>query len=274
MNPKFSLSVNNLSEFDLYEEAIQKSTLTIPLPFVEILWDNYCHIDPELLLQYLSRFSDCVAFHVMWSKFLNLEEAEFECFLRRLLLHVNIMQPLYVSDHLCRFQLDGTHLFQAMEIPYTDLDAVCTRVDRYQEHLGTQVLFENHASTSSKGCRQVEFFEALIARTGCGIFFDISNARVAENNGVTAFADWLDLLRGSHELHCHVGSYSHNPRDGLDYDTHDSDVTDQTVEDVATVASLLNVSSLCYEREFRRTSQAMSRDLNLIQSSLMGGGTR
>lgn len=272
MIPKFSLSVNNLSEFDLYERAVRGSNLALPLPFVEILWDNYCHLDPERILEYLSYFSERVTFHIMWSKFLELDEWEFEYFLQRLLVHIKVIKPFYISDHLCRFQLNRTHLFQAIEIDYTDLDTVSRRVDHYQNYLGTQVLFENHASNYLNGCKQIEFFEALMSRTGCGIFFDISNARVSENNGITAYEDWLDLLRRSSNLHCHVGSYDLNSKDGLYYDSHDRDVSKQTLRDVANISSNLNVSTVCYEREFRRTSKAMSSDLNLIQSSLIGVG--
>lgn len=273
MLPQLSLSVNNLPEFDLYEEAVRGSCLTPKLPFVEILWDNYCHLTPELLHQYLSRFSECVAFHIMWSQFLELDEAEFEDFLRRLQLYVNVIQPLYVSDHLCRFQLNGTRLYKPVEIPYTNLDDICARVARYQERIGTQILLENYASTTPIGRRQVEFFDALVARTGCGIFFDISNARVAENNHITPFAHWLDLLSSSRKLHCHVGSYSYNAKTGSYYDTHDSDVTNQTLKDVETAARFLDMASVCYEREFRRTSADMSRELDLIQLCLRRGGT-
>jgi uncharacterized protein (UPF0276 family) len=267
-----SLSINNLREFDLYEQAVHTSQINYKLPFVEILWDNYCHLAPEKLAAYLSKFSDRIALHIMWSKFLDCDQQEFEEFLNLLDYHVQLIQPLYVSDHLCTFSLQGVHLFQPLEITYSNIDFVCQRVEHYQQRIGTQLLLENYPSQKNSGQRQIDFFYTLMQQTSCGVLFDISNARVGENNQITALSAWLDLLASVDDLHCHVGSYSYDTKDNLYYDSHDQNLAEPTITDIHNVVSRLSVKTLCYEREYNRTSAEMATDLNLILAATTQAG--
>ena len=269
MKPYLSLSINNLANFDLYFQGVQQSNLKLKLPFVEILWDNYCHLEPQLILEYLSPFSDRIAFHIMWSKFLELEQEELLQFLQRLKYHIQVINPLYISDHLCQFKINNTHLFTSVELLYNNLDLVTERVKQYQDIIESQLLLENTASTSYQGKKQIEFFQKLRERTNCGIFFDISNARVAEKNGITKFCNWLDILTGDDQIYCHVGGYSYNLDDDLIYDSHDSNLTKETLADLTTVIQCLNIKTICYEREYQRTSEIIANELNLIEKALL-----
>ena len=267
-----SLSVNNLNDVQLYADAVEQSQLEQPLPFVEILWDNYCHLEPEKILEYLSQFSDRVALHIMWSRFLERDQEEFEAFLNHLQHHVNIIQPVYISDHLCQFSLNNVALYKGIELDYLnmDLELVRDRVQQYQESIGRQLLLENFASEDSKGKEQVEFIAELIAETNCGLLFDISNAIVAEKNNILSMSEWFPLFAYLDSLHCHVGSYSYHEKESCYYDTHDSNLSRETLDDIKTISTSFHINTLCYEREHHRTSADMANDMNqLFQQYVM-----
>lgn len=266
MNFSLGLSVNNLTDFLVYEQASSVIRIDGKLPFVEILWDNYCHLEPDKLVEYLSRFSDRIAFHVMWSRFLDRDKDEFQEFLHHLKFHVDEVQPFYVSDHICTFHIGSAYAKAGLEYSYSDVDEVCRKIDYYQNYLGRRVLFENFASMAAEGYKQVEFFDTLITRTGCDVLFDISNARVAENNGFGALTDWIDLLHRVKGLQCHVGGYEYMADFHCYRDSHGDPISQQTLCDIEMVCDRLDVQSLCYEREHNRTSEAMANDLTLLKS--------
>lgn len=263
---ELSLSVNNLTEFSIYEEASQAIRHQCKLPFVEILWDNYCHLEPDKLVKYLSIFSERIAFHIMWSRFLDRTDDEFTEFLQRLKFHVDEVQPLYVSDHICTFHQGNVYVKSALEFNYENQEEVWRRVERYQNYIGRQVLLENFASMTSEGYKQVEFFQTMLTQTGCGVLFDISNARVAEYNRFTPLTDWIDLLKGIPELRCHVGGYEYNSEFNYYRDSHGDDISVQTLLDIKNVVASLDVKSICYEREHHKISQIMAQDIAKIGS--------
>ncbi|WP_141295215.1 multinuclear nonheme iron-dependent oxidase [Planktothrix agardhii] len=266
MTIELSLSVNNLTDFSIYEEASQPIRNNGKLPFVEILWDNYCHLAPDKIVEYLSTFSDCIAFHIMWSRFLDRDSEQFEEFLHHLKSHIDVIQPLYISDHICTFHQGNVYVKSGLEFNYENPEYVWRRIERYQNYIGRQILLENFASMTSEGYKQIEFFETMVTQTGCGIFFDISNARVAEYNGFTPLIDWIDLLKGMPELHCHVGGYEYNDNDNYYRDSHGDDISSQTLLDIENVVSSLDVKSICYEREHHKISHKMAQDLAKIAS--------
>jgi uncharacterized protein (UPF0276 family) len=262
-----SLSLNNLSDFPLYADALERSGLPEELPFVEILWDNYCHLNPEALLQYVSPFSAHLSLHVMTSKFLERSEEEFDEYLDLLAEHVRFIKPIRVSDHLARFRLNDLNLIIPQEYSYMDVDAVCARIDRYQERLRMPLLLENYASTEEVGKGQIDFFDQIMSRTGCGVLFDVSNAVLAELNEVTPLLEWLSLLAGR-PLHCHVGGYAFNEKTQRYHDTHNSDLSHETAVALELLVQQCDIKSVCYERDYRKSVESLRRDLKVIQASV------
>lgn len=269
MTIQLSLSVNNLADFYLYETASKPIRKNDKLPFVEILWDNWCHLQPDKLQEYLSNFSDRIAFHVMWSRFLERDEDELQSFLQRLKFHVQEIKPLYISDHICRFTLGKIHSHHGFDFDYLDLETAIQRVDYYQNYLGRQLLLENFASMTPTGCRQIEFFDKLVKFTGCGVFFDISNARVAHNNGYGNLAEWTDLLSNLKGLHCHVGGYRYDAEFDVYRDNHADDLSEDTFTDIKKCMSHLDIATICYEREHNKVSAMMQQDLMLIEKTII-----
>src|SRR5437763_1847499 len=77
-----------------------------------------------------------VMLHVMWSRFLERDDAAFAAYLAQLAAHVRVLQPVAISDHLCRFQFGGVFVGAGQEDTYDRLDFVAERVARYQDAIG------------------------------------------------------------------------------------------------------------------------------------------
>lgn len=113
------------------------------------------------------------------------------------------VEPALVSEHLCWCGTGGTSFNDLLPFPYTReaLDWVCARVDQVQSRLRRPVLIENisayvrfHASEMS----ECDFLAELVARTGCGLLFDVNNLYVnARNFG-------FDAVREMHKLPAHA----------------------------------------------------------------------
>jgi len=208
-------------------------------------------------------------FHVMWSRYLELDEPTFAGYLSRLREHVRVLRPIAVSDHLCRFSFGGLFVGAGQEHTYDEIDRIAERVARYQDAIGMQLLVENNASLEQPAAKQIGFLDELMHRTGCGLLFDISNAIVGELNGQGAFEQWLPLLAGR-TLRCHVGSYTRDDLVEQYIDSHDADVTRDTQIAVRRLVERadIRIESITYERDFNRSSEAIARDLVRIAESL------
>jgi uncharacterized protein (UPF0276 family) len=267
MKTKLAISINNLTDFNQYRTLFSKANLDKPLTLVEILWDNYCHLPPEKISEYISEFGKNISFHIMWSKFLEMDDDDFDTYLIHLKHHIEVVKPYYVSDHICQFSYDGIHLLSPQELDYRNsLDIVCSKVRKYQDSIGMSILLENYASTSNIGKYQVDFFNEVINRTGCGMLFDISNAMVAELNGIENIKSWYPLLSSMNN--CHVGGYAFNPRTQIYYDSHDSDVTTETLIALDTILNRKTIDSICYERDYNKITENMINDIRRINNRL------
>ncbi len=114
--------------------------------------------------------------------------------LRELRQLCDAVQPASVSEHLCWNTVAGTTINDLLPFPYTQdaLTHVAARVQQVQEALGRRILIENlsyYLAFNSNEMREEEFLSELVARTGCGILFDVNNLFVnVVNLGVDAEA--------------------------------------------------------------------------------------
>jgi uncharacterized protein (UPF0276 family) len=124
----------------------------------------------------------------------------------------------WISEHLSavRVRTDVSvdhHAGLALPLPWDGavLDVVAERVAHAQDVLGCRLLLENgvvHTPVPECEMTEVEFLNALTARTGCGLLLDLHNLYVnAVNLGVDAdaFVDGLDL-RAVGEIHVAGGN--------------------------------------------------------------------
>ncbi len=150
--------------------------------------------------------------------------------LRELRKLCDAVQPASVSEHLCWNSVAGTAINDLLPFPYTRdaLAHVADRVGRVQDILGRRILIENlsyYLAFNSSEMREEEFLSELVARSGCGILFDVNNLYVnAVNLGVDAQAFIQGIPAGA------VGEYhlaGASMIDGCLVDTHSAQVFDE-----------------------------------------------
>jgi hypothetical protein len=120
---------------------------------------------------------------------------------------VERFEPARVSDHACFARVgSGHHAGDLLPIAFDDasLDTLVRHVQQVQERLGRRLLVENisaYLAWDSDRIAEPEFFNALAARSGCGLLLDLNNLYVnARNRGdtpgqaVRSACAWVDAL--------------------------------------------------------------------------------
>ena len=188
------------------------------IDYIEILLDNFSTIDPLSLREALGDIP--VGLHIMNSKFLDRAAADLPAVAGLISNWISAFAPIYVSDHVMRFSMNGFSLPYAVEEDYKRLEAIASKIDFYQDLLKQKIHFENFPSMAPSGKGQAECLCNVVAKTGCGILFDVSNAEVAELNGGDPWADWQEVAKEA--AHFHVAGFGHADRFGCHHDSHDS----------------------------------------------------
>ena len=194
---------------------------------VEVLIDNFLTVPAASIT---GRFGDTpVAFHIMYSKFLEADRDDLRAMAARLRPLIRDVQPLYVSDHVGCFSYEGRAMPILGEYDYKRLDHAVSAVDHWQDLLGAQLLLENFPSYTGHGAAQPEFYERLVDRTGAGLLFDISNAVIAAHNAHVPLEAWRGLVEGCDQFH--LGGHSEVAGDpAILLDTHDGALSAATKE--------------------------------------------
>ena len=265
MTLPLSMSFNNMEDLMVYRDTHQ--AIGITPAFVEILWDNFCHLDPYYLRDLLSPIAAEVSIHVMSTGITDRPISDYKRVLNNLAAHVRALKPSRVSDHLARFTVDGLRMIIPAEHTYTKLNHATERVHLYQDAIGMPILLENYASTTSAGASQIHFLDTLRSKTGCGLLFDVSNAVVADLNGHLREDAWIDYLKGQ-RVHSHMGSYRFNPTTQMYHDTHNEAPSPQALELLKKLTLQASISSVCYERDYDKTPENAESDLKAILGAI------
>lgn len=128
--------------------------------------------------------------------------------LDRLRALVDRYQPASFSEHLAWSSHGGAFLNDLLPLPYDDatLARVCAHVAQAQDHLGCRLLLENPSTYfefEASTLAEAQFLGEVVARTGCGLLLDLTNAHVAcVNRGQDAQAFLAALpLQAVGEVH-------------------------------------------------------------------------
>lgn len=236
--------------------------------FCEILLDNFLHLDPAFFLKKVGghRF----AFHIMNSAFLERPVEELQEIGSRIKNWIQIVKPLYVSDHVAQFTYRGRLLPFPEEINYgLSLKNAYERVSLWQEILGARIYLENFPSILSRGCEQVSFFNDVLSKTGAGLLFDISNAVVSFQNCGVDPADWLPLAKETR--HFHIGGYEEVQTENSRWilDSHDRGLSEASVTFFRRIVSDLPMKpavTCVIERDFRADYSSWKNDFDTLRS--------
>jgi len=107
--------------------------------------------------------------------------------LKRLSELIDLLEPSWVSDHLCWSSVGGEYANDLLPLPYTEaaLSHVVTRVAQIQDRLRRRILVENVSSYfefTHSSIPEWEFLGEVARRSGCGILLDVNNIFVSAFN--------------------------------------------------------------------------------------------
>ena len=150
-------------------------------------------------------------------------------YLQRLKDLAEVIQPKWISDHLCWTSVNNINSHDLLPLPYNEeaLDHLSKRIQTVQEYLQRPFLIENLSSYltyNNSEMEEWEFLNEIAKRSGCKILLDINNIYVSSRNhdfspeqyvnGIDKDAVWQFHLAGHTDYGDHV------------VDTHDHDVPD------------------------------------------------
>ena len=107
--------------------------------------------------------------------------------LARLAQLVQMVEPVFVSEHLSWCSINGVHFNDLLPLPYTEeaLDHFCLHVCQVQDYLGRKILIENPSSYlryRHSTIPESEFLTTVSQRTGAGLLLDVNNVFVSACN--------------------------------------------------------------------------------------------
>jgi uncharacterized protein len=200
----------------------------VAVDFVEVISENFM-VDGGRPLDVLRRVraEHPVALHGV-SMSLGSADGLRDDYLQRLRSLVDMIDPLFVSDHLSWSRFERFNSHDLLPLPYTKeaLDVVCANIHRAQDRLGRAMLIENPSSyvAFDGDMTEWEFLDAICARTDCGLLLDVNNIYVSsKNHGFNAQA-YLSGIPAGRVRQVHLAGHSQGKQ--LLIDTHDRGVPD------------------------------------------------
>lgn len=138
--------------------------------------------------------------------------------LKRIRRLVDEVEPILVSGHLAWSTHRGVYLNDLLPLPYNEetLRVVASHVHEVQDALGRPYVVENPASYvgfATSTLTETDFLTELVARTGCQLLCDVSNAYLsAANMGYDAYA-YIDAFPGHAVAEIHLGGFTREDDD-------------------------------------------------------------
>lgn len=155
--------------------------------------------------------------------------------LDRLAILCDRYQPASVSDHLSFSGNAHNRFADLLPVPYTrtSLDHFSGEIGKAQDRLKRNILIENpsrYLAYRGDEMSEIEFIEALLAKSGCRLLFDINNVEVSATNlGFSAEA-YVDAINPEWVGEIHLAGHAVEIHDSgpLLIDDHGSHVTQTT----------------------------------------------
>ncbi len=158
--------------------------------------------------------------------------------LRRLRDLVERYRPQSFSEHLAWSTHDTGFLNDLLPLPYTPetLARVIDHVDEAQQAIGRRLLLENPSTYvlfRESSIDEIDFLEAIAARTGCGLLLDVNNVVVSSVNHRMDAATYIDRFPVERVGEIHLAGYDETvdgAGDRLLIDAHGSPVKADVME--------------------------------------------
>lgn len=204
----------------------------VPVDFVEVISENYM-VDGGRPLRILDEVRERypVIMHGVSLSIGSADGLDTE-YLARLKRLEQLIDPLWVSDHLCWTRTSAHNSHDLLPLPLTQeaLQAVCANIDRAQDALGRAMLFENPSSYLTfpeDEMSEWEFLTEMTRRTGCYLLLDVNNIYVSASNHGFSAEDYLAGLPLDRVRQIHLAGHDPaTPERDIIIDTHDREVCD------------------------------------------------
>jgi len=148
-------------------------------------------------------------------------------YLKRLKALADVVEPSWISDHLCWTGVAYVNTHDLLPMPLTEesLEHVCSRVMQVQDFLQRPLVLENpstYLQFKSSTMQEWEFLSAMAKRTGCGLLLDVNNVFVSAHNHGFDATHYIESLPHQQIVQMHLAG----PTDcgNLLIDTHDQPV--------------------------------------------------
>lgn len=261
----YGINITSFKEWHIaktfYEEGV--------IDFVEILIDNFRNSDPKLFLELLEGLPHSV--HIMFSRFLEVERSQLGNFFKLIKPVLDIMNPLYVSDHIARFKLDGIEYPISLELDYKyEYNHIIEEANYWSKLLGTKLYLETFPSILDTGLAQAEFFNKMLdSNHNLGVLFDISNLLIAQLNGVNDYNDWKKTIKNAKHFHI-AGYFQTKSNPPLVMDGHNRDLSDEALDIVRTNKHHLNKegNTIVIERDYYYDIDTWRTDILKVKEAL------
>lgn len=155
--------------------------------------------------------------------------------LDRLAVLCDRYQPASVSDHLSFSGNAHNRFADLLPVPYTfaSLEHFAREIGKVQDRLKRNILIENpsrYLAYQGDEMDEVDFIDALLSKSGCGLLFDINNVEVSSINlgfSPEAYVDAIDP-EWVGEIHLAGHAVEYHDSGPLLIDDHGSRVTQAT----------------------------------------------
>lgn len=165
-----------------------------------------------------------------------------------------LTQSPYYSEHLCLTQVPGLDIGHLSPIWFTEemLAITIRQVNQVQDFLEKPLVLENVTymmAIPHNSMSQTEFFNRLVAATGCGILLDVTNIFINSMNHHFDAAAFLQAMPLDHVIQVHIAGGVW--RDGLLIDTHSRPVQEESWQLLELLTSLTKVRGIILEHDAR-----------------------
>ena len=154
-------------------------------------------------------------------------------YLQKLKALAEVIEPEWISDHLCWTGVAYTNTHDLLPMPMTEesLDHVTERVLKIQDFLKRPLILENpstYLQFKASTMPEWEFLSELAKKTDCGLLLDVNNVFVSAHNHGYDAVNYIDSLPHERIVQMHLAG----PTDCGDLlvDTHDQPVPSKVWE--------------------------------------------
>lgn len=148
-------------------------------------------------------------------------------YLQKLKALIEIVDPLWVSDHICWTGVNQENLHDLLPLPYTQetIDHVANKILQVQDFLKRPMVFENvsaYLSFKHSEMSEWEFIREIVKKTDCEILLDVNNIFVSSKNQNFDPIEFIKTLPKEYIREMHLAG--HSSSGSMLIDTHDGPV--------------------------------------------------